>query len=334
MGLNPTSKNILSFISRMGLSAVLLGYLFAKIDVQKTFEVLRSAYMGFMTYAAIVFFAINILLLWRWVIFIKAMSLSASLRDIVRYYLIGLFGNLFLPTAIGGDFIKIYGLCKNSTQKTRGVASVLLDRLSGFAAIILVALGAFFWGYRLLGDNAILLLIPMAGIAAVSVGFVSVLFNERLYSFCCRIFNAFPKIKEGLMGLHYDVVLMKDKRLEGVKAVAVSCAAQIIYAVAWYWIARALHQNVGIVYFFIFVPLTCIAASFPSIGGLGVREMGTVYLFGKVGMDAGIAASLSLINFLFMVVFGLVGGIVYVSTLSSGRLQYYSQDAPVRPGEA
>lgn len=327
-------KNIVSFAFRICFSAALLGYIFSKIDIPQTFDVLRSAHMGFMTYAAIIFLAINILLLWRWIIFIKAMSLSASLRDIVHYYFIGLFGNLFLPTAIGGDFIKIYGLCKNSTQKTKVVASVLLDRLSGFAAIILVALGAFFLGYRLLGDNAIPFLIPMAGIAVISVGFVSILFHERLYSFCCRIFNAFPKIKEGLMSLHYDMALMKGKQVEGLKAVAVSCVTQTIYAVAWYWIARALDQDIGIVYFFIFVPLTCIAASFPSIGGLGVREMGTVYLFGKVGMDAGIAASLSLINFLFMVVFGFVGGIVYVFTLSSGRLQYYSQDAPVRPGEA
>ncbi len=332
MSLNPTTKNILSLISRMGFSAVLLGYLFAKIDVHKTFEILRSAHMGFILYAAILFTAIYAVLLWRWVIFIKAMHLTVSLRDIVRYYFIGLFGNLFLPSAIGGDFIKIYGLCKNSTQKTRVVASVLLDRLSGFTAIILVALGAFVFGYRLL-DNAISLLIPMAGIAAVSAGFASVLFNERLYGFCCRIFDRFPGVKEGLMGLHYDMALMKDRRREGLKAVAVSCVAQVIYAAAWYLIARALYQNIGIVYFFIFVPLTCVAASFPSIGGLGVREIGTVYLFGKVGMAPGIAASLSLINFLFMVVFGLVGGIVYVFTLSSGRIQYRSSDVPVRPGQ-
>lgn len=334
MSLNPATKNILSFTIRMGFSAGLLGYLLTKIDAQETFEVLRSAHLGFLFYAAILFTVIYAVLLWRWVIFIKAMSLTVSGRDIVRYYFIGLFGNLFLPSSIGGDFIKIYGLCKNTTQKTRVVASVLLDRLSGFAAIILVALGAFVLGYRLLADKAVSLFILMAGIAAVSAGFTAVLFNERLYGFCCRIFDRFPGIQQGLMGLHYDMALMKDRRPEGLKAVVVSCAAQMIYAAAWYLIARALYQNIGIVYFFIFVPLTCVAASFPSIGGLGVREIGTVYLFGKAGMEPGIATSLSLINFFFMIVFGLVGGIVYVFTLSSGRIQYPSSDVPVRAGEA
>ena len=329
MSSNTVGKNAISFLARILLSGALLWYLFSRIDFQKTIEVLRTAQPGFLVYAGIFFLAINGILLWRWGIFIKALEIASPARDVVRYYFIGLFGNLFLPSSIGGDFIKIYGLCRSSPQKIRVITSVLLDRLSGFAAIVLVAVASFIFGYRLLGEGT--LVIPIAAMAAVSLGVAFVLFNEKMYSFGCRIFARLPKIQKALMDIHYDIALMKGKRLEGAQAIGVSCLSQIVYAVCWYLIARALSQEVSLVYFLIFVPLTCIAASFPSIGGLGVREIGAVYLFGKVGMSPGVAASVSLINFLFMVAVGLMGGVVYVLTLSSGRLQYHSPDVPARP---
>ena len=328
MRLNERAKNALSLIVRVGLSGALLWYLFSKIDMGKTCEVLRGARVEFLVYAGLVFFVVNLILLLRWFIFIKALGVSSPVRDIVRYYFIGLFGNLFLPSSIGGDILKIYGLCRNSSQKTKVVASVLLDRLSGFAAIVLVSVVAFTVGYRLLEEAA--LLIPITGVAALAGLFACILFNENVFSFCSRIFSKLPKVQQALMGFHHDVALMKGKRREGFGAIAVSCFAQVVYAVCWYLIARALSQDVSVVYFLIFVPLTCIAASFPSIGGLGVREVGTVYLFGKAGMDPGVAASISLINFFFMVIVGLIGGLAYVLTLSPGRVQYHPSDAFVR----
>ncbi|MBI5149937.1 MAG: flippase-like domain-containing protein [Candidatus Omnitrophica bacterium] len=326
---NAAIKNVLSFFLRVGLSGALLWYLFSKIDFQKTVDILRTARPDFLVYAGVSFLAINGILLWRWGIFIKALEVSSSWRDVVRYYFAGLFGNLFLPSSIGGDFIKIYGLCRHSSQKTRVVASVLLDRLSGFAGITLVSVLAFILGYRFLQEGVVV--VPIIGMAVLAGGVACVLFNEKLYSFCCGIFAKLPKVQKALMGLHYDIALMKGKRREGFSAIAVSCFSQVVYAVCWYLVARALSQDAGLIYFLIFVPLTCIAASFPSIGGLGVREIGTVYLFGKIGMDPGVAASISLVNFLFMVIVGLIGGVVYVLTLSPGRVQYHPSDARVRP---
>lgn len=327
-----TAKNIFSFIFRAALSAVLLAYIFRKIDWQKTWDVLRTAHPGFILGAGGIFLFINILLLGRWLIFIKALGVAARFQDLVRYHLAGLFGNLFLPSSIGGDFIKIYGLCRNSSQKTRVIASVLLDRLSGFAAIILVAAAAFVFGHRLLESRSIGWM--MTGIIAVSTCAGAVLFNEKIYRFFCRMFSRLPRFQKALMDLHYDIALMKARPREGLQALGLSCLSQVIYSVCWYLIARGLDQDVGFIYFLIFVPLTCVAASFPSIGGLGVREVGTVYFFGKVGMDAGIAAGISLINFLLMVVVGLAGGCFYVFTLPPGRVQYHSSGAGAGGGDA
>jgi len=327
MNLTKNVKSLLSFLARIGLSGVLLWYVFSKIDTKSTVETLKSANLAYIFLAAFIFVIINCILLCRWFIFIKALNLSISFKSVVQHYFYGLFGNLFLPTAIGGDLIKVIGLCKDSSQKPKIVASVLIDRLSGFAAIAIVAVIAFIFGHKLIADNT--LVIPIVLIAAGVLVIMAVLFNEKIYSFGCRMFNCFPRLKNGLMTMHYDIALLKGahKYKEGIKGIILACICQIIFAFSYYFTAKALHQDISAGPFLIFTPIICVVAAFPSIGGLGVREVGAAYLFAKIGIESGIAVSMSLINFLFMVMVGLVGGFIYVYSLSVGRIQRYSSDA-------
>ncbi len=323
--MNDKVKNGLNFLMRFGFSGILLWFLSTKIDMEKTAEVLKGADVKYIIFAGLIFMSIHVLLLVRWFLFIRALGLKSKASDVIKFFFIGLFGNLFLPSAIGGDIIKIVGLCKESSQKPRVVASVLLDRLSGFAAIALVASVSFILGYRLIGDPSLILPVVIVSGGLFTLGFV--LFNETVYSFFCKIFNFLPKVKSSLMQMHYDISLMKDRKADGFKAIAVSCLCQLLLSIVFYFCAKALGQNISFIAFLIFVPLICVASSFPSIGGLGVREAGAAYLFAKVGVSSGIAVSISLINFLFMIVVGLIGGVVYVITLCSRRVQPCVSDA-------
>jgi len=327
MGLTENTKSLLSFLLRIALSVALLWFIFSKIDIQSTWNILKSADLFYIFIAGIIFLVVNSLLLFRWFVFIKALDLSVTVKSVIKHYFYGLFGNLFLPTAIGGDLIKVIGLCKDSSHKPKVVASVLIDRLSGFASIAIVATAAFLFGYKLIGDNS--LFVPIVLMACGVLAVAAVLLNEKVYAFGCRMFDRLPRLKNGLMTMHYDIALLKQahKYKEGIKGIAISCVSQVIFAMAYYFTAKALHQDIAVIYFLIFVPIICVAAAFPSIGGLGVREVGAVYLFSKAGVEAGVAASLSLINFLFMVMVGLVGGIIYVYTLSARRIQCYTSNA-------
>ncbi len=332
--LNEKTKTILSFILRFGLSIGLLMYVFSKIDLAQTGEVLKSADPLYIILAAVAFLVVNGILLFRWFIITKALDLSVTGKNITLHYFYGLFGNLFLPTAIGGDLLKAFGLCKSSAQKPRVVASILLDRLSGFASIVIVAVLAFVFGYKYINDNS--LLVPIALMGAGSLMIVVILFNESAYSFFCQVFNRFPRFKNSLMTMHYDIALLKEshKSREGGRAILISCVSQMIFAFSYYLVAKALHQDIAMIYFLIFVPIICVVSMVPSIGGLGVREVGAAYLFGKIGIESGIAVSLTLINFLFMVAIGLVGGVLYVTTLSTGRVQHHLPDAGIKTGQA
>ncbi|MFA5087561.1 MAG: lysylphosphatidylglycerol synthase transmembrane domain-containing protein [Candidatus Omnitrophota bacterium] len=319
------SRAFFSFLLRIGLSSLLLFYLFKKIDLQKTVEVLKTSDLRYLFFAGMTYFTINFILLLRWLVFIRALALKVTLRNVLRYFFAGLFGNLFLPSSVGGDVIKVLGLCHDSTEKPKVVASVVIDRLSGFAGIVVVAVASFSLGYRMIDDKS--LAVSIVVITLFSAMLAGVLFNEKIYSLCCQTFNRMPRIKRNLMQVHYDLALLKDKRWALFNAIWLSCVAQLISAFVFFLTARALHQDIELVYFCIFVPLICVVSFAPSIGGLGVREAGAAYLFSKIGVDSGIAVSISLINFSFMVAVGLIGGAIYVVTLSPRRIQHHQSAA-------
>ncbi len=314
MALNEKMKNLLSLLLRIGLSGALMTYLFSKIDTAKMLEIIKSADIGYIGIAASAFAFINGILLIRWIIFIRALGLKVSIASVTNCFFIGLFFNLFLPSSTGGDVVKTIGLFRDTADKARVVASVVADRLSGFVSIVMVALVAFIFGYRFVNDNSLLIFIAI--LASVSGGLVIFLFNETLFSFICRIFDRLPKIKESFMRLHFAIVLLKGKPKTLLAAVACSSLSQAILACIFFLVAKGLHQEIPLIYFLIFVPLICVISSLPSIGGLGVREGGAAYLFAKVGVETSVIVSISLVSFLFMVVMGLIGGLVYIVALS------------------
>ena len=178
MSTEPKKNNFLSLLLRIGLSVGLLWFIFSRINLQKTIEVVKTADIKYLVLAFVVFIIINLIILWRWVTLIRALDLKTPLLMIARFHFAGLFGNLFLPSSVGGDIIKIAGLCKDNDHKAKVVASVLLDRLSGFAAIVIVATISFTLGNKLINDNT--LVMPIIVMACVSAAIAIFLFNTKV----------------------------------------------------------------------------------------------------------------------------------------------------------
>jgi len=189
-----------------------------------------------------------------------------------------------------------------------------LDRLVGFLGMVVVATAAFVLGFRLINDTTMSL--SILALTLLSFILTLVLFHEKIYSFCCRIFSAFPNVREKLMEMHYAIAMLKNRREVIYLTVAYACTAQVILAVTYFLLAKALHQDVALIYFLVFSPLICVFTSLPSIGGLGVREAGTAVLFAKAGMTAGVSVSMSLMVYLFTVIVGVAGAVFYATTHS------------------
>ncbi len=329
MKLDESIKNILSFLLRLGISAGILFYLFHKMDIAAMAALLKEADVHFIILAAITLGITNLILFLRWLILMQGLDLKLPFIAVINYYFIGMFFNYFLPTSTGGDIIKTFGICQLTNEKAKVVASVVLDRLCGFMAIVIVAFFSFIFGYRILNDLS--LLVAIFVLAFVSGSIMVILFNEKIYSFGCKIFDRVPKIKSSLMNMHYDIVLLKGKPSTIIWAVGVSCLSQGVLSLSWLLFAKALHQNIDLLYFLIFVPIICVASSLPSIGGLGTREYAAKTFFPKVGVSSEVAVSMSLLVYAFSLALSLIGGVIYVTQLSPRRIQHPPSPSGIGP---
>jgi len=321
------AKKTLSFLVRFGLSAALLAYLFQKNDITKTIEIAKSADVVYLLLALLIMFVIYGFLLLRWKIVMEALHLHISTKEATRWFFIGAFFNFVLPTSTGGDVVKAIGLCKGASDRSKVVASVVLDRIFGFIAITMVALISYFVARKMADEKSLLNGILI--LFVVSWGGLLFLLNERLYSFACNIFNKFKVVKEKLLKLHQAFALIKGKFYSIFLILAVSSLGQVLLGFTYFFTAKGLHQDVDLIYCIAFAPLICVAASLPSIGGLGFRENATALLFMKIGLSKPAAVSVSLLSLLYLVIIGLVGAIVYVCSVFSRRVQRVQSDPAV-----
>lgn len=228
------------------------------------------------------------------------------------YYLwtISLFFNLFLPSAVGGDIAKAYYIYKDSGKKMASVTSVLLDRFFGLTATISIGFLAFLLGREHIDDPKIgHVLFWATGIVLVGVLFVmSRRFSKPAKSLLKTLTPR--RFHERLQRLFEALDLYQKRRISFCAAYVYSLVAQGMFIAMVYFLARSIHIDLPVAIFFLFMPLITVASMIPSIGGLGVREAATVYLFrGYMSLDQAVA--LSLIFDLFLYGIGCVCGILY-----------------------
>lgn len=319
-------KNLFSFLFRLSLSAFILWFVLKDQNLPLMWETVKQADVKYLFVALTVLFFSNVAVMFRWGIFLKSLGMDVAPKNVFIYYFCGLFGNLFLPSAIGGDMVKAYGLCREKpAEKPKVFASILLDRLFGFIGISLVATVGYLFAKGMVSDVRVILAIGV--VISIALILIGILFTEKIYKFFCLIFKPFPRIEKAVMQMHYDAVLMKGKNSEIILTIVLSCIAQILLGLSYYFVATALGVSAGWIFFVIFSPIVCVVSMLPSIGGLGVRELGWSFFLSFAGVSQELATNVSLTHFAFIILLGLAGGVIYVTKLPSRRVQHH-QTAP------
>ena len=77
---------------------------------------------------------------WKWQWALRIHRLYFSYAFLTRVLVIGFFLNNFLPTSIGGDAYRVYRTLPSSPPKSRAVSAVILERVVGFSALLLLGL--------------------------------------------------------------------------------------------------------------------------------------------------------------------------------------------------
>ena len=75
----------------------------------------------------------------RWQILLRAQDIHQPIRKLFAYYMVGHFFNMFLPTKVGGDVVRIYDTSKDHGSTAQPLAVILVERVSGMLTMLLLA---------------------------------------------------------------------------------------------------------------------------------------------------------------------------------------------------
>jgi len=311
-------KKATSAILRVSITAVLLIFLFSKTDILQLRELVRTAHKGMLAAAFGLFFLLNLLVLGRWQCLVRARGLRVGVFRLFCAYLSGLLFNLVLPSTVGGDAVRTLDIADHTGQHSSVLlGTVVMDRVGGFFGLFTVLLFSLGFGFRRFQDPRIL---TAAAVLCVGLALLlGIMFSRRFFRLCFG-WLPFVRIKEYLRRVHAVTWGYRGKKGVLLTVWLISVAIHVGLAFVFLLTAAALGERMAVLHALMFVPMVTAFSSLPfSIGGLGLRDAATVFVFTKVGLATETAFAISLLTFGFMVLMGLMGGASYIGTLSRRR---------------
>lgn len=301
-----TALNVLGFLVRLAITLGLFAFVFSKIDLESTIEnVRRLGYFAFAGSTVLLFFNTS-LVAPRWQAILKWYRVKLSGLLLLQLAMIGYFFNQVLPSNIGGDAIRVWGLRRQGVSLKKSTRSVIVDRLFGLAIFFVFALVGLPF---LLRENSSLRLpvFALLGLAAISgVLFLLALYLNGTQTFLRRL--------QFLFDFAHDVKLMLLNPSVAIPCLFYSGVGNLfpIFVVAW---IGAPLTDLTLADYFAITPVALLISVLPlSIAGWGVREAAMVVCMAEKGVPPETAIVISVTFGLIMTVSALPGGIVWFLT--------------------
>ena len=253
--------------------------------------------------AVMCYWILQFICAWKWQLLLNAAlrasdsdAASLSLFSCAKFYLTGMFWNLWMPSSIGGDAARAYLAGKKCGRFSLAASAVFMDRLSGLVALLVIGIAAalverfngisqedialgqsarFFWIAGIL--LAILMIILVVG----RYFFARLATSEN--AMLSRIASKFDS-------LHRSLDLYRQPETRGVllAAFVLSLLFQVGLIGLNIGLAFAVHLPLSLLIYWWLVPALALASLLPvGIGGLGVREAAAVALVGTLVVAEG-----------------------------------------------
>jgi uncharacterized protein (TIRG00374 family) len=313
---------------RLAVSLLLLTLLFWKIDFSRFTQVVRGANLSLFLISLCSYILLFIFLAYRWQILLHVFAINIPVRKLYGMYLIGVFFNNFLPGAIGGDLVRGVDLYRHTKRGKEAVVSLLVERVLGFTSQLVIATVALVINYSSFQGPFLTSLI--VGAMAVYFVILLLLLTPTLFVIINRVLQKlhFHQIGPKVLEIPQAISLYKASPSVLIQSVILSLIIQALTIMIYYVMSRALHLTIPLAYLFLFFPIITMISMLPiSLGGLGLREGISLYLFQKVGVDFAHAMGLSLAWFFMLVCTSAVGGVIF-ALRDSHRLPSPTQGNP------
>ena len=291
------------------ITGLALAYLLSKIDLSQTWEILSNASLGWYLLAVAIMAGTVLPMAWRWQQLLRARGIDDRLSWLTRAYFVAYTAGQLLPTAVGGDAVRIYETARRHTGRGGDVAgSVLLERALGGAATLVLAavgfvlaIGHYPVGPYLWIEGAFVIGTIILGVALFSRSVRPLLAKTVPLLRLIRLERPIRAAYEGIHGYRDHPGLLLG-------VFALTLAVQSVRVLAIWFAGKAVGVDLSPRPYYVMGPLLFLVLLVPfSVNGIAVRESFFVSFLGRLGVDADAAFATGFLFFLVTLCLSLPG---------------------------
>jgi len=301
-------RRILLSAAKILISVALLYLALRKVDLSELFSRFTVTSLLWIGVAIAVTFLQIFVGVLRWREISAECGAPLELGRAMRYNVIGAFFNQTLPSAIGGDAVRLWLVARAGAGWRAATYSIFVDRAIGLIALAVIIVASLPWSYRLITDphgRSALLFVDFAALAG-GLGFLVL---GRL---------PWPWLKHwwGTHHIHACSVIANRVlfgRVHGPKVAVLSLLVHVLAVVIAWCVVQSIEAPVLFGQIFQLVPPVMLITMVPiSIAGWGVREASMGLAFGYAGLMANEGVNISLLFGAVYFIVGAVGGLVWI----------------------
>jgi uncharacterized membrane protein YbhN (UPF0104 family) len=305
---------LLKILVRLAVSAALLYFVLRSIDLTALWQRVQGMNLAWIALALAAFAFMQAVSVWRWHRLLRAQHIDVATHKLTESIWVSLFFNNFLPSNIGGDFVRIADTAAAAGSKTLATTVVLVDRALGLTALVVVAaFGAF--AASLVGIH-----VPGARwlwiVAALGVALsIPVILIPKLTAILLgplRLLKR-PWVDERVQRLEDAIFRFRAAPSALIGAFGGALVVQITVVAFYLLTAQGLSVPLPILLGAVLIPVSLVVQMAPlSINGFGVREAVFAFFFRRFGLPIDAAVALSLVSTGLVMGLSLVGGFMFL----------------------
>ncbi len=294
---------------KLTISLTIVIWLIHGVDIREFTARFSNINLYLLLLAVLLLFSLAFLHAARWVEIIRVNQAVMSYKTAIQLVLEGYFFSQALPSSIGGDAVRIWRAHKAGLSLTSSINTVILDRLFGLIALLLMTLMSVPWLMNLLADTALRWAIILILISSM----VSVLMLLTL----ARLEGRDLKWKVVSSAIQISVTAKRIlfNTRSSLVTLILSVGVHFFVALSIFILAHALGIVVGFVNCVVLIPLVMLVTLLPiSIAGWGIREGAMVVALSLIQVSRSDAIAVSLLFGTIMLIVSLPGGLFWLRT--------------------
>jgi uncharacterized protein (TIRG00374 family) len=315
-------RRLVRLVATVVVTGLCVAYLLWKIDVSRTAHILAHARFGYFVAALAILTASVWPMAWRWQQLLRAKGIDDSLGWLARAYFVAYTAGQVLPTAVGGDAVRIFETARRHPGRGGSVAgSVLLERAVGGATTLTLAAIGFALAIGRY-DVGAYLWIELAFVLATIVLAVAV-FSVRVRPLLARTVPLLRRLwlERPLRAVYEGIHSYRENAALLIGVFTLTLGVQAVRVLAIWLTGKAVGVGLSPRPYYVMGPLLFLVMLVPfTINGLAVRESFFVSFLGNLGVGADPAFATGFLFFVVTIGLALPGaGVLAWESLRGAR---------------